>query len=755
VTGKSGKRPPLPTKQQIVDFVRGSPGKVGKREIARAFHVAGQDRPWLKRVLKELAEEGVVARTHRRALTPADVLPEVVLLDVFDTDIDGELIARPVEWRGDGPAPKIIMAPSGRGLPALAVGDRILARVSPVGSGLYDGKLIRRLQAAPDEIIGVYTAVDQRQGRIQPADKRARNELIVPIEHSLGAVSGEVVLAEILAGRAFGLKHAKVTERLGKIGDPRSLSLMAVHQHDIPTRFSDDALAEAKAAKPVQLGKREDLRGIPLVCIDPEDARDHDDAVFAEPDSDAKNPGGWHVVVAIADVAWYVRPGSGLDRDARLRGNSVYFPDRVVPMLPEALSTDLCSLIEAEPRACVAVHIWFDAEGNKRRHRFTRGLMQSRATLTYRQAQAARDGLADAKTAPLLDDVIGPLYGAYAALARARDKRGPLGIDLPERKVLLGTDGYIKAILPRERFEAHRLIEEFMIQANVCAAESLEAMRQPCMYRVHAEPATDKLEALRAFLATLDLNLAKGQALIPTIFNRILAKVAGTPQETLVNEVVLRAQAQAVYSPENIGHFGLHLRRYAHFTSPIRRYADLLVHRALVAGGKLGDGGLSVFDVENFAATAELISNAERRAMAAEREALDRFTAAFLAARVGADFRGRISGVTRFGLFVKLEETGADGLIPISTLGDEFFVHDETRHALVGRQSGTTYQLGQTVAVRLIEAAPITGGLRLELLESGAAGGKRRGPVRAAAPLKRGAAGKAKSARRQTARRKG
>ena len=754
MSGKGGKKPPLPTKQQIIDFVRASPGKVGKREIARAFHVSGQDRPWLKSILKELTEDGIVTRSQRRALTPAGVLPEVALLDVFDTDIDGELIARPVEWKAAGPAPKVIMAPSGRGLPALAVGDRILARVAPAGAQLYEGKLIRRLQAAPDEIIGVYTTIDHRQGRIQLADKRARHELIVPIEHSLGALSGEVVLAEILAGRAFGLRHAKVKERLGKIGEARSLSLMAVHQHDIPTRFSDDALAEAKAAKPVHLGKREDLRDFPLVCIDPEDARDHDDAVFAEADSDAKNPGGWHVIVAIADVAWYVRPGSGLDRDARLRGNSVYFPDRVVPMLPEALSTELCSLLEAEPRACLAVHIWFDAEGNKRRHRFCRGLMRSRATLTYGQAQAAHEGRADEKTEPLLDDVIRPLYGAYAALSHARDRRAPLAIDLPERKVLLGIDGYIKAILPRERFDAHRLIEEFMIQANVCAAEALEAMHQPCMYRVHAEPSADKLEALRAFLATLDLNLAKGQALTPTIFNRILGKVAGAPQETLVNEVVLRAQAQAVYSPDNIGHFGLHLRRYAHFTSPIRRYADLLVHRALITGGKFGDGNLSAFDVDNFAATAELISNAERRAMAAEREALDRFTAAFLAARVGADFRGRISGVTRFGLFVKLEETGADGLIPISTLGDEFFVHDEVRHALVGRQSGTTYQLGQTVAVRLVEAAPITGGLRLELLDGGTPASKRRGKFRPATSLKLSGDDKKKGAYRKHARRK-
>ncbi|HYM31515.1 MAG TPA: ribonuclease R [Candidatus Cybelea sp.] len=726
---RSGRRTPLPSKQQLVEFVRANPGKVGKREIARAFHISGADRLWLKSVLKELSNAGDIALGHRRQLTPGDTLPEVALLDITGTDMDGELLAGPAEWKSDGAPPRVIMAPAGRDQPALGIGDRVLARVTPLGPKLYEGRLIRRLQAAPDEIVGVYRQSPRGEGRIQPADKRARHEFAVRREHSAGALSGEVVLAETLAGRMHGLRYAKVKERLGRIGEPRSLSLMAVHRHEIPTRFSDAALEEAEAARPAKLAKRDDLGGLPLVCIDPEDARDHDDAVFAEPDADAKNVGGWHVVVAIADVSWYVRPGSGLDRDARLRGNSVYFPDRVVPMLPEALSADLCSLVEGEPRACLAAHMWFDADGNKLRHRFVRGLMRSRATLTYAQAQDAHDGRHDAATRPLMDTVIKPLYGAYRAMQKARDKRQPLAIDLPERKVLLGEDGYIRAVVPRERFDSHRLIEEFMIQANVAAAETLEAMRQPCMYRVHEEPAVDRVEALRTFLETLDLRLAKGQRLTAAQFNRVLARVAGTPHEHLVNEVVLRAQAQAVYSPENIGHFGLHLRRYAHFTSPIRRYADLLVHRALVTGGRLGEGGLSQFDVENFEATAEIISATERRAMTAEREALDRFTAAFMSSRIGAEFGGRISGVTRFGLFVKLDETGADGLIPISTLGTEFFEHDEKRHALVGKRSGTTYQLGQRLEVRLSEADPVTGGLKFDLIGGGGASRKRAGAI--------------------------
>ena len=723
---KAGKaRPPLPSKQQILDFIKDNPGKVGKREIARAFQVAGADRIRLKALLKDLALEGTVERGQGRRLTPAGVLPDVSVVDVFEIDVDGELIARPANWRGDGAPPKITMAPAGRGLPALGIGDRVLARLTATGPDRYDGRMIRRLEAAPNEIIGVYNVVG-RDGRIQPADKRDRHELVVAHENAHGAMSGDVVVAELLPGRAFGLRHARVRQRIGRMGDPATFSLVAVHQHGIPTRFGDDALAEAVAAKPVRLAGRTDLRDIPLVTIDPDDARDHDDAVYAEADSDGANPGGWKVLVAIADVSWYVRPGSGLDRDARQRGNSVYFPDRVVPMLPEELSADLCSLVEDKPRACLAVEMWFDAEGNKLRHKFIRGLMRSAASLNYTQVQRARDGMPDAVTAALLPTVIEPLYGAYGALVRARDRRQPLGIDLPERRVRIGADGFIAAVEPRERFDSHRLIEEFMIAANVCAAETLEAVRQPCMYRVHDEPAADKLEALRDFLQTLNYRLARGQVLRPQVFNGILAKAIGTPQQHLVHEVVLRSQSQAIYSPDNLGHFGLNLRRYAHFTSPIRRYADLLVHRALVAGCKFGQGGLSEFDVANFTATAELISRSERRAMAAERDAMDRFTAAFMAAQVGATFAGRISGVTRFGLFVNLTESGADGLVPMSSLGDDYYTHDETRHALVGRRTRTVFQLGDRVEVRLAEADVVTGGLRLEILRD--LGKERSGP---------------------------
>jgi ribonuclease R len=528
----------------------------------------------------------------------------------------------------------------------------------------------------------------------------------------MGAVRGELVLAEVLPGRKIGLRQAKVIERLGDMANPRAASLIAIHQNGIPTRFSDATMHEAAQARPVTPPGRTDLRDIPLITIDPEDARDHDDAVFATPDGD-----GWRIVVAIADVAHYVQPQSALDKDARQRGNSTYLPDRVVPMLPHELSSDLCSLLPDVDRACMAVTIWLDRYGNKKRHQFVRGIMRSVANVNYAQVQAAFDGKPDAATHPILDRIIKPLYGAYAALGAVRDRREPLAIEMPELKVELDADGRVRAVRPRPSHESNRLIETFMIAANVAAAEELERLRQPCMYRVHEAPTREKLEQLREFLATLGLRLSKGQVIRPELFNRILGQVKGSEHERLVNEVILRTQSQAVYSPDNLGHFGLQLGRYAHFTSPIRRYADLLVHRALIAGLQLGAGGLTPEEGARFAETATHISNTERRSMQAERDAVDRYLAAYLADHVGAVFHATISGVTRFGLFVELAETGANGLIPIRNIGPEFYRLDEAARALIGDRSGVVYRLGQGVQVKLAEADQLTGSLRFDLYE--------------------------------------
>jgi ribonuclease R len=712
---RSKKPPPFPTKQQILDFIRSSPTPVGKREIARAFHVSGDDRTKLKEILRELKIEGGVEKTEgRRRLGAPGALPEYSVLVISGTDPDGEVLARPQVWKGDAPPPLIYMAPDRHGTPALGEGERVLARLSREPDGTYVGRVVRRIAGPPQRVLGIFEPTAEG-GRLLSTDRRQKADCRIDKRDLNGAEPGELVVAEILHTHRYGAQQGKIVERIGHIDDPRAASLIAIYNQDIPTEFPAAAIAQAEAARPVPLGSRTDLRDIPLVTIDGADARDFDDAVWAEPDSDPQNAGGWHLLVAIADVAHYVRPGDALDLEARRRGNSVYFPDRVVPMLPENLSNNLCSLRPDEDRACMAVHLWIDAEGRKRHHRFVRGLMRSAARLTYEQVQAARDGTPDQVTGALLDAAIAPLYGAYQALAAARRRRGTLELDLPERRVIMGKDGRIERIEARARFDSHRLIEEFMILANVAAAETLEERRQPAMYRVHDAPDPAKIEALREFLQTIGLSLAKGQVIRPKMFTRLLEQAARTPYAEMVNELVLRSQAQAVYSPDNLGHFGLALARYAHFTSPIRRYSDLLVHRGLISGLRLGEGGLPPEAEEEFEEIGARISTTERRAAAAERDALDRYTAAYLADRVGQVLPGRISGVTRFGLFVTLLDSGADGLVPISTLGGDFWDHDESRHALVGRRGGETYRLGERVMVRLLEAEVATGGLVLAI----------------------------------------
>ena len=539
-----------------------------------------------------------------------------------------------------------------------------------------------------------------------------------------------MIAVEASRAPRLGLPTGRVVERLGSLKSERAVSLIAINAHGIPHVFRRETLQEAEAATPATLGGREDWRKIPLVTIDPPDAKDHDDAVHAAPDTAKDNKGGFIVTVAIADVAHYVTPGSALDREALVRGNSVYFPDRVVPMLPERISNDLCSLKANEDRAALAVRMVIGADGRKRSHSFHRVMMRSAARLSYEQAQLAIGGRSDEVTETLVEPVLAPLYAAYERLAHARNERQPLDLDLPERKILLTADGMVDRVITAERLEAHRLIEEFMILANVAAAETLEKARVPLIYRVHDEPAMERVAALREFLATLDINFAKTGALRPEAFNRVLERVKGREAEQLVNEVVLRSQAQAEYAAENYGHFGLNLRRYAHFTSPIRRYADLVVHRGLIRALKLGHGGLpESAEHAQLAEIAAEISATERRAMVAERETKDRLIAHFLADRVGATFDGRISGVTRAGLFVKLHETGADGFVPARTIGEEYFRYEEAHHAMVGRHSGESYRLGDSVTVKLVEAAPVAGALRFELLSTGRPATKRRRPA--------------------------
>jgi ribonuclease R len=736
-----------PTTDEILSFLRDNPGQSGKREMARAFGLKGAAKVELKQILTQMARDGLIDR-QRRKVRPAGELPPVLVLRITGADDAGDLWAEPAHWEENSEPPRILVQTK-RDDPALGAGDRLLGRLvrSEDPEAPLAARLVRRIGVGPRRVIGIFHTTSEG-GRIAAIDKRTDRDWLVPAGLTAGARDGELVEAEQSGtGRSHMVPQSRIIARLGDPTAPRSVSLIAIHEHGIPDEFPETALAEAEAAEPVGLGAREDLRALPLITIDPEDARDHDDAVCAAPDDDPANPGGHVVWVAIADVAHYVRPGTSLDREALRRGNSTYFPDRVVPMLPEILSGDLCSLHAGEDRPCIAVRLTLDAAGNKLAHRFARGLMRSPASLTYSGAQAAADGRLDAETQPLKEGVIDPLWAAWRAANKARAARAPLDLDLPERKIILSETGEVRSVAFRDRLDAHRVIEYFMILANVAAAETLEARRVRLLYRVHEEPNPEKLEALREIVEGVGLTLAKGQVLKTAHLNRLLDGVAGTEHAEMINMSVLRAMTQAYYAPSNYGHFGLNLPRYGHFTSPIRRYADLVVHRALIRAHRWGKDGLTIEGEADLEKTGEHISMTERRSMMAERDTADRYLAAYLSERVGSEFTGAIAGVARFGLFVRLDETGADGLVPISAIGTEYYRFDAEAQTLTGEKSRRVIGLGQRVLVRLAEAAPITGGLLFELLEV-------EGRAIPTPPRRGGSAGKSSGAQRKLARSK-
>ncbi len=719
----------LPSRELILRFIADHPQKASKRELAKAFGLKGDSRVELKQLLRDLEQEGMLQKTRKSLIRPG-ALPPVTVLDITTRDKDGELIGRPAEWPDEmGVAPAVAIrqssSPAGRNgkgkAPVAGMGDRILAKIFPAtdrGGPAYTARIIKVLDKRRGALLGVFKDTPGGGGRLLPIERRGE-EMVIDPDYKGGAKDGDLVEVEIARLGSFGLPRAKVLSIVGSVSSEKAISMIAIHAHGIPYIFPPAVVAEADDAKPATMSHREDWRSVPLITIDPADAKDHDDAVYAELDPSPDNPDGVIVTVAIADVSYYVRPNSPLDREALKRGNSVYFPDRVVPMLPERISNDLCSLREGQDRPALAVRMTFSKEGRKAGHTFHRVMMKSAAKLSYQQAQAAIDGNADDKAGPLLEPILKPLWQAYEVMKRGRGRRQPLELDMPERKIQLKPDGTVDRVVVPPRLDAHKLIEEMMIQANVAAAETLEKKKQPLIYRIHDGPSLSKQEILREFLATLDIPLAKGGNMRANNFNGILAKAEGTPHQTMVNEMVLRSQSQAVYSPENIGHFGLNLMKYAHFTSPIRRYADLIVHRALVGSLGFGEGGITPDEEAALDDIAAEISTFERRAMAAERETVDRLIAHHLAGRIGEEFDGRVGGVTKSGLFVALPDYGADGFIPISTLGMDYFIYDEAHQALSGEKTGLGYRLGDSVRVKLVEAIPLAGALRFEMVSEG------------------------------------
>jgi ribonuclease R len=698
----------MPSPQQILDFITESPTPAGKREISRAFGLKGAEKIALKALLKDMADEGLIDSAPGRAFHKMGGVPKVTVLRIIEIGDDGHAFATPESWQGEGVPPRLRVI-EGRKRGALAIGDRILARTEEAGKGLVAHPM-KTLARGSELMLGILHREGDRLW-LKPVDKRERRDM--QVSDAGEADAGDLVLAE-KAGRPPRIT-ARVVERLGDPFAPRSFSLVAIHKFDLPHTFSDDTLEEAARVSKQPLGRdREDLRHLPIVAIDPADARDHDDAVWADADDDADNKGGFRAIVAIADVSFYVRTDSHLDREARKRGNSVYFPDRVVPMLPEVLSADICSLKEEVDRAALVCHLKISAAGKLISFHFTRAVVRIAANIAYEDAQAAIDGAIEH---PLTETALKPLWKCWAALAKARDDRAPLDLDLPERRIVLDEKGRVTSVAARERLDAHRLIEDFMIAANVAAAKALEAKKAPVMYRDHEPPSREKLVSLKEYLATFGIELALGQVIKPATFNRVIERIEDEHSRPEIMESILRSQTQAYYAPSNAGHFGLSLGSYAHFTSPIRRYADLLVHRSLVDAYGLGDGGLTKSEAERMTELGERISRAERRAMEAERETVDRYVAAYLSTQVGQVLETRITGVQPFGFFATVENLGGDGLVPVSTLGIERFRYDESARTLTGEDSGEEYRIGQRIPLRLIEANPISASLRFELAE--------------------------------------
>ncbi|MES2120546.1 MAG: VacB/RNase II family 3'-5' exoribonuclease [Pseudomonadota bacterium] len=713
----------LPSRKQILDFIASSDQPAGKREIARAFGLSGQAKIDLKRLLKDMADEGLIDASPGRAFHQSGGVPKVTVLRVQAVDDGGTVWGVPEQWHAETPPPRLRLIERGK-RSALGIGDRVLARTEQKGEG-FIAHPMKKLARAAELVLGVVKQEGERFW-LSPVDKKERRELL--ISDLKDAEPGDLVLCEV-SGRPPRVS-ARVDAVLGDPFAPRSFSMIAIHKHGLRAEFAQEAIDEAHRVAKQPLGEREDLTHLPIVAIDPADARDHDDAIWAEPHGE----GGWNAIVAIADVSFYVRPGSELDREARARGNSVYFPDRVVPMLPEEMSADICSLKEGQDRAALACHLQVGKDGEIKGWRFTRAKVRIAANIAYEDAQAAIDAAGEERIevssptcdmppvegrvpAELVEKALKPLWACWRALFAARKKRDPLELDLPERRVMLDEKGRITSIAPRDRLDAHRLVEDYMIAANVAAARALEAKKMPVMYRVHESPSREKLVALKEYLATFGVEFALGQVIKPGIFNRIIERVGDGDGREEIMEQLLRTQMQARYGPERLGHFGLALATYAHFTSPIRRYADLLVHRGLVRAYRLGDGGLPAGEEERFEAIGEQISMLERRAMEAERDTIDRYVAAFLADQVGQLVKCRISGVQPFGFFATVADLGGDGLLLAKDLGREYFRYDEAARQLVGEETGETYRIGQRLTLRLAEANPISGSLRFELPE--------------------------------------
>ena len=712
----------LPDDDLLIAFITEQPTAPKVKEIAKAFKLRPDQRAPLRKKLKKMAEKGVLKSLDGRRVTGPQNLPSVAPLEVVSINDDGDAIALPIDdnTEDNKEPPLILIAPEGRrgGKRArtFGKGDRVLAQLTLIGPDQYDAKVIRKMDNHRDRLFGLVFKTRNGYG-LEPIERSARSSLdLVAPNETMPFSDGDMIEAEVIKAPGYGRKTAKAVRNLGPADEAGSFSALAIAEFDIRHVFPDDVIRDAEAALPPVLDRREELRDIPLVTIDGADARDFDDAVFAEPHGD----GGYRMMVAIADVSHYVSQGSPLDKEARLRGNSVYLPDQVIPMLPEALSNGLCSLVPGEDRACLAVEMIIDNAGNKTSHRFTRGLMRSHARLTYDAVEQYRLGLDTDPPCGLSPDLFDHLFGAYALRAKVRQERSALDLDLPEKRVQFDEHGSPVAITKKSQSVSQKLIEEFMILANVAAAETLEGANALCVFRAHEPPAPDKADGLRDVAKEMGLSFPKGQVIRPKHFNDLLdaaKKLEDPAAKQLINETVLRTQSQADYRITNPGHFGLALRRYAHFTSPIRRYADLMVHRSII--NHIGAEAIPTPLHDDAAETCTNISETERRAASAERRTIDRFATKLVEREAGHIVEGRVNTVTNFGAFIEIGDTGAEGLLPLGKLPDDFFDVDTAAATIRGRKTGITIKTGDVIDVMVVDIQPLKASITLAWADGG------------------------------------
>lgn len=684
---------PIPSREFILEYLadRGKPATQLQLQDELDLK-SSEEREALRRRLIAMSRDGQLLRNRKGAFGPLESMELIAGRVIGHKDGFGFVVP-------DTGDEDLFLSP--RQMRLVFTGDRVLTRVSSVdGRGRREASIIEVLEHNTQQLVGRFHS-ESGTAFVEPANQRITQDILIPPDAKNGAENGQMVVVAITdQPTSHARPLGKIIEVLGDHMAPGMEISVAIRNHDLPVEWPEDTLLEASRYAPTvtedAIDGRLDLRHLPFVTIDGDDAKDFDDAVYCEP----REKGGWMLYVAIADVSYYVKQQSALDKEAEKRGNSVYFPGRVIPMLPETLSNNLCSLIPDADRLAMVCEMTIHPTGRIMKYEFSEAVFRSHARLTYNQVHAMMEKndkrMRERFSARVTQ--LEHLYELFRVLQKARKARGAIDFDLPETKIVFGKDRKIEKIIPYERFESHRVIEECMLCANICAAKFLEKHKQPGLYRVHQGPTEEKLENLRKFLTEIGLGIPAHRNPVPADYAHILRVVQDRPDAHMIQTMLLRSMSQAIYSPDNRGHFGLAYEAYAHFTSPIRRYPDLLVHRGIK---QILRHKKPSTDEAALVRAGEHCSMTERRADDATNEVTDWLKCEFMMDKVGQEFDGIVSGATSFGIFVELSDIYVEGLVHISTLPDDYYQFDPVKHVLTGERAGRRFTMGDPVKIRV------------------------------------------------------